>query len=107
MTTMSDLPIACSLDGPALGRRQAELRASVLAEAESVERLTDGYRWRFRHAPDLFARLGPIIDGERHCCRFLRFKIAADHDRGSVTVEVTGPVATADFLESWTNAQPT
>lgn len=99
---MTDLPIACSLDGASLGRRQSDLRASVLAEAESVERLADGYRWRFRHAPDLFARLGPIIDGERHCCPFLRFTIAADQDRGRVILDVTGPAGTADFLESWT-----
>lgn len=98
---MPDLPIACALDGPALGRRQSELRASVLAEAESVERLADGYRWRFRHAPGLFARLGPVIDAERHCCRFLRFAIDADQDRGVVTVEITGPAGTADFLQSW------
>ena len=98
---MPELPIACSLDGPSLGRRQSELRASVLAEADSVERLTDGYRWHFRHAPDLFARLGPIIDAERHCCRFLRFAIMADQECGSVAVEVTGPAGTADFLESW------
>ena len=99
---MPDIPIACSLDGPALGRRQSELRASVLADAESVERLPDGYRWRFRHAPDLFARLGPIVDAERQCCRVLRIAIAADPDRGRVTVEITGPAGTADFLESWT-----
>ncbi|HYT66560.1 MAG TPA: hypothetical protein VEL51_09095 [Vicinamibacterales bacterium] len=71
-----------------------------------MERLPNGYRWRFRHEPDLFARLGPIIDGERHCCRFLRFAIAADQDRGSVTMEVTGPAGTADFLESWIGAEP-
>ena len=104
---MTDLPIACSLEGPALGRRQSELRAGVLAEAESVERLPNGYRWRFRHAPDLFARLGPVIDGERHCCRFLRFTIAADEDRGSVTVEITGPDGTPQFLEAWSGTQPT
>jgi hypothetical protein len=98
---MTDLPIACSLDALALGHRQSELRASILAEAEAVERLPDGYRWRFRHEPTLFARLGPIIDGERHCCRFLHFAIAADQDRGGVTVDVTGPAGTADFLESW------
>jgi|SRR5687768_6622974 len=97
----NELPIACSLDGRALASRQSELRASVLAEAESVERLPDGYRWRFRGQRDLFARLGPVIDAERHCCRFLRFAIAADPDLGSVTVEITGPAGTADFLESW------
>jgi hypothetical protein len=89
------------LDVPALGRRRAELRASVLAQAESAERRPDGYRWCFRHTPDLFARLGPIIDSERHCCRFLRFAIAADQDQGSVMMGVTGPAGTADFLESW------
>ena len=99
------MPIACSLDGPALGRRQAELRAGVLAEAEAVERVPDGYRWRFRHAADLFARLGPIIDAERHCCRFLRVAISGDQDRGKVTLEITGPPGTAEFLEGWTGAQ--
>jgi hypothetical protein len=99
--TMVDMPIACSLDGAALACRQSDLRAGVLAEAESVERLSDGYRWSFRHAPDLFARLGPIIDAERHCCRFLRFAIQADQDQGMVTIEITGPEGTVEFLESW------
>jgi len=48
-----------------------------------------------------------VIDGERHCCRFLRFTIAADEDRGSVTVEITGPDGTAQFLEAWSGTQPT
>ena len=99
--TANKLPIACSLDGRALASRQAELRASVLAEAESVERLPHGYRWRFRENRDLFARLGPIIDAERQCCRFLQFAIDADPAMGAVTLEITGPDGTGDFLESW------
>ena len=97
----SDLPVACTLDGRALAGRQSELRASVLAEAESVQRLPDGYRWRFRDGRDLLARLGPIIDAERRCCRFLQFAIRADPDLGSITVDITGPAGTADFLETW------
>ena len=100
---MTDLPIACSLDAAALNRRQSELRAGVLAQAESVEPIAEGYRWHFRHAPDLFHRLGPIIDGERQCCPFLRFHVAADPDRGRITMEVSGPPGTADFLEGWIN----
>jgi hypothetical protein len=99
--TTNDLPIACSLDSLAFASRQSELRASVLGEAESIERLPEGYRWRFRHESDLFARLGSVIDAERQCCRFLRFTIDADPGLGTVTVEVTGPAGTADFLESW------
>ena len=97
----TSLPIACSLDGRELAGRQTDLRAGVLAEAEAVERLPDGYRWRFRNNSHLFSRLGPVIDAERHCCRFLQFSIMADPDLGHVTLDVTGPAGTADFLESW------
>ena len=97
----NDLPVACALDSRGLARRQSKLRDSVLAEAESVRRLPDGYRWRFRDGHELLARLGPIIDAERQCCRFLQFAIAADSDLGSVTLDVTGPAGTADFLETW------
>jgi hypothetical protein len=101
-----DLPIACTLDARALAGRQSELRDSVLAEAESVERRPNGYRWRFRGGRDLLARLGVVIDAERHCCRFLRFAIDVQPDLGSVTAEITGPEGTADFLESWIAPAP-
>ena len=95
------MPVACSLDAAALGCRQSDLRSGVLAEAESVERLDDGYRWQFRHSPDLFSRLGPIIDAERGCCGFLQFGIKAVPDQGTVTLEITGPDGTVEVLERW------
>ena len=98
------LPVACSLEGRAFANRQSELRAGVLREAESFERLADGARWRFRHTSDLFSRLGAVIDAERACCRFLRFGISAEADLGTVTLDVTGPSGTDAFLEGWTGA---
>lgn len=97
----NELPIACSLDGRALATRQLGLRSSVLAEAQSVERLANGYRWRFRDGRDLLARLGTVIDAERHCCQFLQVAMTADAGLGTVTVDITGPEGTADFLDSW------
>ena len=99
--TPNELPIACSLDGRELAQRQAELRRGVLAEAEAVTRLPAGYRWQFRNSDALLSRLGEVIDAERRCCRFLRFAISADPGLGAVTLEITGPPGTADFLESW------
>ena len=99
--TMTELPIACSLGGAELAARQVLLRSSVLADAVTTERLAEEYRWRFQDVGDVFARLGAVIDAERHCCRFLRFALVANPGLGSVTVEVTGPPGTADFLESW------
>jgi hypothetical protein len=94
------LPIACSLDARELAARQHEIRSSVLAEAESVERLPNGYRWRFRGS-DLLARLGVLIDAERRCCQFLQFSLFAEAGLGAVTVDVTGPEGTTEFLDTW------
>ena len=98
---MTDLPIACSLDGAALARRQAELAAGLLAEAVNVDPLPDGFRWRFVSTPGLIARIAAVIEGERQCCRFLRFALDADPDMGHVTLTVTGPEGARDFLEAW------
>ena len=95
------LPIACSLGAGGLPARQAELRTGVLSEALEADRLPDGVRWRFRDSPDLLARLGAVIDAERRCCRFLHFSMTADVDLGTVTLEVTGPPGTREFLETW------
>jgi hypothetical protein len=100
--TVTDHPVvACSLDGPALSGRQRELRLGVLSQASSVERLSNGYRWRFDAAPELLARLGPVLDAERRCCRFLRMSIDAEPDLGAVVLEITGPEGTTDFLDDW------
>ena len=104
--TVRHMPVACALDGHALSCRESDLRSSVLAEAQSVDRLPDGMRWTFKQAPDLFRRLGPIIDDERHCCRFLQVSIVAAPDLGTVTLEITGPAGTVDVLEGWISATP-
>ncbi len=41
----------------------------------------------------------PQSRGERQCCRFLRFAVAAERDGGPISLEVTGPPGTAQFLE--------
>jgi HEAT repeat protein len=96
-----DLPVACSLDAPALARRQAALRAGVLGEAAAIEPLPEGMRFRFRDTAGLIGRLAPIVDAERQCCRFLHFAIDAQPALGEVTLEVTGPPGTAEVLRDW------
>jgi hypothetical protein len=95
------LPIVCTLTDPELARRKAELLAGVLREARTVEPLANGYRWRFPTTPGMFARLAPVIEAERQCCRFLTFQIHAAADLGDVVLDVTGPDATKSFLSDW------
>jgi len=40
-----------------------------------------------------------VIDAERRCCPFLRFVVGTEPDGGSITLEVTGPPGTVQFLD--------
>ena len=98
---MSELPILCTLDGATLARRQAQLSSQLFGEARNSEPLPDGRRWRFSSSPDILTRIAAMIEAERQCCRFLRFAIAAQPDLGEITLDVTGPAGTREFLDNW------
>src|SRR5262245_40064377 len=95
------LPIACTLSDPEFARRRLELLTGVLREARTVQPLSSGFRWTFSWAADLLTRLGPVIDAERHCCRFLTFDLHAGPDMGELTLDVTGPDGATAFLADW------
>jgi hypothetical protein len=95
------LPIACTLTNPEAARRRAQLLTGVLSEAQVVEPLPSGYRWRFASTTGIVARLAAVIEAERLCCRFLRFDLRADPDLADVTLDVTGPEGTVTFLADW------
>jgi hypothetical protein len=97
---MTELPIVCSLDARHLAARLAALREGAFGDAAAIERLPNGLRCRFNAAGDIVARLGALIDAERQCCRFLRFALAVEPGLGQVTLEMTGPPGTAEFLAS-------
>ena len=59
----------------------------------------NGFRWTFAPQDGLLAELAHVIDAERHCCRFLRFALAAECDGGPISLEVSGPPGTLAFLD--------
>lgn len=98
---MRELPILCTLDGATLAQRQAELSSQLFRDARSSDPLPDARRWRFASSVDILARLAAMIEAERQCCRFLRFAIDAQPDLGEITLDVTGPAGTREFLDNW------
>jgi hypothetical protein len=100
---MTDVPIACTLTSAELQSRSAQLLPWLAGRATGRVPVTNGFRWTFQSSPGLLAELAQIIDAERRCCRFLRFAVAAEPDGGPISLEVTGPPGTAQFLDQlWT-----
>ena len=95
---MSDLPLACTLDTAELAARRDALLPGLIARATGHEILPDGMRWQFRPSSDLLTAVVATIEAERHCCRFLRFELGVAPDGGPLSLTVTGPAGTREFL---------
>ena len=83
---MRDLPLACSLDAPALEERLAEMRtlgrdSLIAADEPGVV--------RFRATPDSRARLERIVAAEAECCAFLGLDLR--QQRGELRLTISAP----------------
>lgn len=100
MVGMSDLPVACTLSHEALKARKADLLNVLLTRANSRHELTDGYQLRFPVTSDILSLIAETIESERQCCRFLRFTVTVDPDGEGISLDLTGPPGTRDFLSA-------
>jgi hypothetical protein len=92
------LPIACSLANDELqGRRQGVLQ-KIAGAIIDFQELDNGYLYRFPADGVWIAELASFVDFERQCCPFLRFRLTAEPALGDISLEVTGPPGTKEFL---------
>ena len=97
---MADLPIACTLSPEALKPRREHLLAALLQRSTERTELPDGLRLRFAADAQVLAEIARTVDAERMCCRFLSFTITVSPDGGSITLDLTGPAGTREFLDA-------
>jgi hypothetical protein len=88
LTAKPDLPIACALEGDAIGDRMADWQALLSHTSHRGTTPTGVLRIEFgRDLP--LTELAALVAAEQGCCAFLSFAITIDH-RG-VALEVDAP----------------
>jgi hypothetical protein len=95
---MADLPIFCSLTPEALEARRQGLLSELLNRSTERELVAEGLRLRFEASSETLSSIVRAVDAERHCCRFLRFTITVEPDEGAVTLDLTGPSGSGEFV---------
>lgn len=101
---MMDLPIACTLTDAERRGTRAALLPGLLDVALEVVPLPTGYRARFSGTAGIVQRIADVLERERGCCRFLAFVVEAAANGGDVTLSVTGPPGTREFLDGLVRA---
>ena len=66
----------------------------------AVQELADGFAYSFMSEGNRFKELADMIDLERQCCPFLQFRVTLAASNGPISLEITGPEGTKDFLLS-------
>ena len=95
-----EIPVACCLSNEELRNREATLLAQFKSALIKTEELADGYQFRIPGDKKWLLVTAELIAAERECCRFLRFELTAEPAMGPLTVRMTGPSGTKEFLKS-------
>jgi hypothetical protein len=98
----TELPIACSLSGPDLRQRLAEM--GEVGRAGLIEAGREGELrvLRFRRSNEISARLARIVEAEAQCCAFL--ELTLDEAADSIILTVGRPDAAEPALEEFVAA---
>jgi hypothetical protein len=97
---MADLPVACTLSPAALKARRDNLLNELLQRVSERRELPNGCRFQFAAQGEILLDIARTVDAERQCCRFLQFTITVDPDEGPITLDLTGPAGTREFLQA-------
>jgi hypothetical protein len=95
-----EVPVACCLSKEELRNREATLLAQFKAALIESEELNDGYMFRVLGDKKSIAVVADLIVAERECCPFLKFEVSLEPGMGPVSVRMTGPAGTKEFLKS-------
>jgi hypothetical protein len=95
-----DIRVACCLSDAELRKRVATLLARFASAVIATEELPDGYVFRVPGDKKWMAVVWEAIVAERECCPFLTFELTVQPNRGPLSVRVTGPAGTKDFLKT-------
>jgi hypothetical protein len=97
---MTALPIVCTLAPSELRARRETLIPGLVNRAEQVDAVENGYRFRFVGTGDVLTAITQTIEAERGCCQFLKFELSVEPAGGPITLTITGPSGTHEFLSA-------
>jgi len=95
-----EIRVACRLSDAEFRERVVALLARFEFAVIATEELPNGYVFRVPGDRESMVVVWDAIVAERECCPFLTFELTTQPNMGPVSVRVTGPAGTKDFLKT-------
>ena len=93
-----NLPIACSLTDSELQQRRKEVLQQTKATMIGMKETERGFVYQFSSSSKRIAALASLIALEHQCCPFLSFRLTVEPGEAPVSLELSGPPGTKEFL---------
>jgi len=93
-----NLPVACSLTDSELQQRRKEVLQQTKAAITGMKETESGFIYQFSSASEQIAALANLITLEHQCCPFLTFRLTVEPGAAPVSLELSGPPGTKEFL---------
>jgi len=96
----SETPLACNMNVFTEVERALHIDGTrrLFQAVQAVQEAANGFEFRLRGEGDVIRQIGEFIARERLCCPFLKFTLTIESDSKPISLFLSGPQGTKDFL---------
>ena len=98
---LQDNAIFCNMDVFTPTERESHIRTTtqIFQTVQGIYETQNGYKFVFpNHGSESIAAFAEFISNERRCCPFLEFTLTIPSDDQPISLLLTGPEGTRQFL---------
>jgi len=94
--------LACNMDVFTPDQRENHLQTTtqLVHALQHVQEVEHGYEFMFPNQADVLVRIAEFIANEQLCCPFLKFTLNVSSSSEPISLSLTGPVGTREFLQA-------
>lgn len=98
---MNNASLVCNMDVFTPAERESHIQNTLqlYQTVQDIREAEHGYEFLFPYATDL-AKLTEFISNEKLCCPFLEFTLRIELNEMPVSLTLTGPEGTQEFLRN-------
>lgn len=97
-----DTPLFCNMDIFTPAEREGHIRNTtrLYRSVQDVREAKHGYEFIFPNESKVITDLAEFISSERLCCPFLEFTLKVSPNEKPISLQLSGPEGTREFLQA-------
>src|SRR5215207_4771376 len=98
----SETALVCNMGVFSPNQRESHTRTTtdLIQAVQSVRGVENGYELTFPNETKFISKIAEFISNERLCCPFLKFTLNIISDHEPLSLALTGPIGTQEFLRA-------